>query len=97
MFSNQSSLFLIYLQWASIKYSRTLDERIGAVPCILLNAKLIDEMAKTRINPKAQHADKTFIMAVQQTMETFEDEIGSLSDNIQWKAYKTSSCPTEMH
>ena len=74
----------------NIKYHRTLDEKIGAVPHILLNARLIDEMAKTRITPRAQHADKTqmFIVMVQQAMETFEDEISSLSDNIQQKAYK---------
>ena len=48
-------------------------------------------MAKTRITPRAQHADKTqtFIVMIQQAMETFEDEISSLSDNIWQKAYKT--------
>ena len=47
-------------------------------------------MAKTRITPRAQHADKTqmFIMMVQQAMETFKDEISLLSDNIRQKAYK---------
>ena len=47
-------------------------------------------MAKTKITPRAQHADKTqtFIMTVQQAMETFKDEISSLSDNIWQKAYK---------
>ena len=47
-------------------------------------------MAKTRITPRAQHADKTqtFIVTVQQAMETFKDEISSLSDNIWHKAYK---------
>ena len=47
-------------------------------------------MAKTKINPRAQHADKTqtFIVAVQQAMETFKDEISSLSDDIWQKAYK---------
>ena len=47
-------------------------------------------MAKTRITPRAQHADKTqtFVLTVQQAMETFKDEISSLSDNIRQKAYK---------
>ena len=78
------------MQWASIKNSRTLDEKIGAVPRILLNTRLIDEIAKTRITPRAHHADKTqmFIVMVQQAMETFEDEISSLSNNIWQKAYK---------
>ena len=60
------------------------------MPRILLNARLIDEMAKTKITPRAQHADKTqtFIVAVQQAMEIFEDEITLLSDDIRQKAYK---------
>ena len=47
-------------------------------------------MAKTKITPRAQHADKTqtFIVMVQQAMETFKDEISSLSDDIWQKAYK---------
>ena len=47
-------------------------------------------MAKTKIIPRAQHADKTqmFIMAVRQAMENFEDEISSLSNDIWQKAYK---------
>ena len=76
------------MQWASIKYSHTLNEKIGAVQRILLNARLTDEMAKTKITPRAQYADKTQTFIVQQAMETFEDEISSLSDNIWQKAYK---------
>ena len=47
-------------------------------------------MAKTKITPTAQHADKTqtFIVAVQQAMETLEDEISLLSNDIRQKAYK---------
>ena len=47
-------------------------------------------MTKTKITPRAQHADKTqmFIEATQQALETFEDEIGALSDNINQKANK---------
>ena len=47
-------------------------------------------MAKTKITPRAQHADKTqtFIVVVQQAMETFEDEISLLSNDIRQKAYK---------
>ena len=47
-------------------------------------------MAKTKITSRAKHPDKTqtFITAVQMAMETFDDEIGSLMQDIHLKAYK---------
>ena len=47
-------------------------------------------MAKVKITPRAQHANKTqtFILAVQQAMDTFDDEISSLTTNIRQRAYK---------
>ena len=47
-------------------------------------------MAKTKITPQAKHPDKTqtFITTVQTAMETFDDEIGSLMQDIHLKAYK---------
>ena len=89
-FSNQSSIFSLFCSGPGSSTVALLTKKIGAVPRILLNARLIDEMAKTKINPRAQHADKTqtFIVAVQQAMETFKDEISLLSDDIRQKAYK---------
>ena len=47
-------------------------------------------MAKTKITPHAKHPGRTqeFIKAVQEALETFEDEISSLTDDIHGKAYK---------
>ena len=47
-------------------------------------------MAKTRITPRAQHADKmqTFLNDIANAIEVFEDEIGSMSSAIKQKAYK---------
>ena len=47
-------------------------------------------MAKTKITPRAKHRRRTqeFIKAVQETLETFKDEISSLTDDIHGKVYK---------
>ena len=47
-------------------------------------------MAKTKITPHALNMDKTqkFIDEVQQAIETFEDQIGSMASEICEKAYK---------
>ena len=47
-------------------------------------------MAKTKITPHAKHPGRTqeFIEVVQGALDTFEDEISSLTDDIHGKAYK---------
>ena len=47
-------------------------------------------MTKTKITTCAKHPSRTqeFIKAVQEALETFEDEISSLTDDIRGKAYK---------
>ena len=47
-------------------------------------------MAKTKITPCAKHPGRTqeFIKAVQEALDTFEDEISSLTDDIHEKVYK---------
>ena len=47
-------------------------------------------MAKTKITPHAKHPGRTqqFIEAIQEALDTFEDEISSLTDDICGKAYK---------
>ena len=47
-------------------------------------------MAKTKVTPCAKHPGRTqeFIKVVQEALETFEDEISSLTDDICGKAYK---------
>ena len=79
------------MQWASIKYSRTLDQKIAAVLHIVLDRKeVLSTMIKTKISARTKHPDKTqtFITAVQTAMEIFDDEIGSLTQDIHLKAYK---------
>ena len=54
-------------------------------------------MAKTKLTPWAMQTDKTkqFIIAVDEALETFEEEISSLSETIRECAYKnfiTSYC-----
>ena len=47
-------------------------------------------MAKTKITPRAKHPGRTqqFIDAIQEALDTFEDEISSLTDDIRGKVYK---------
>ena len=47
-------------------------------------------MAKTKITPRAKHPDRTqkFIKAVQEALEVFEDQVGSLTEEIRSNAYK---------
>ena len=91
MSSNQSSVFFYILQWASMEYSRTIDQKIAAVPRIVLDRKeVMSTMSKMKISSQAKYPDKTqtFITAVQMAMEIFEDEIASLTQDIHLKAYK---------
>ena len=48
------------------------------------------EEATTKITPRAKHPGRTqeFIAAIQEALDTFEDEISSLTDDICGKAYK---------
>ena len=47
-------------------------------------------MTKTKITPCVKHPGRTqeFIKVVQEALETFEDEISSLTDDICGKVYK---------
>ena len=47
-------------------------------------------MVKTKLTPRATQTDKTekFILAVDKAMETFEEEISSLSESTHGNAYK---------
>ena len=47
-------------------------------------------MEKTKITPRAKHPDRTqkFIKAIQEALEVFEDQVGSLTEEIRSNAYK---------
>ena len=55
-------------------------------------------MAKTKITPRAKHPSRTqeFIAAIQEALDTFEDEISSLTDDIRGKATRNMLKPTVM-
>ena len=47
-------------------------------------------MPKTKVTPRAKHPDRTqqFLDATQIALETFEDEISSLTEEIRSKVYR---------
>ena len=47
-------------------------------------------MPKTKVTPRAKHPNKTqqFLDATQIVLETFEDEISSLAEEVREKAYR---------
>ena len=67
-----------------------LDEQIAARLRIILYRQVTKEMPKTKITPRAKHPGRTqqFLDAIQNALNTFEDEISSLMDNIRGKAYR---------
>ena len=91
MCSQIKAAYSLYIfQWADIKYCGTLDEKIAAQPRIVLDRQVMEKMAKTKITPCAKHPGRTqlFIDVIQEALDTFEDEISSLTDDICGKAYK---------
>ena len=67
-----------------------LDKRIHSVPKIVIAHNIVDNMAKMKLTPRAMQTDKTkqFIIAIDDALETFEEEISSLSENTTECAYK---------
>ena len=67
-----------------------LDEKIATQPHLILNRQVIATMAKTKITPHVKHLSRTqeFIEVIQEVLDTFEDEISSLTDDICEKVYK---------
>ena len=48
MFSDQSSVFFYILQWASIQYSRTIDQKIAAVQLCRPQRSVHEQSIRTR-------------------------------------------------
>ena len=80
VFSDQSSLLFHILQWADVKFKRTLEEKIAAIPRIIINRCIVMVNVTPAITPRAKDPDKTakFITTIKIALETFDDEIGSL-------------------
>ena len=90
VFSDQSSVFFYILQWADIKFKRTLEQKIAAIPHIIINRRIVMANIAPAVTPRAKDPDKTakFITAIKIALETFDDEIGSLQQVTRLKAYK---------
>ena len=60
------------------------------LPRIVLDRQVMEKMAKTKITPHVKHPGRTqqFINAIQDALDTFEDEISSLTDDICGGVYK---------
>ena len=56
----------------------------------MINRNIVGNMAEMKLTPLATQTDKTkkFIIAVDEALETFEEEISSLSENTRECAYK---------
>ena len=90
VFSDQSSVLFHILQWADIKFKRTLEQKIAAIPCIIINRHIVMANVAPAITPRAKDSDKTakFITTIKIALKTFDDEIGLLQQVTQLKAYK---------
>ena len=57
---------------------------------VLDQEEVMSTMSQTKVSACAKHPDKTqtFVTTVEMAMEIFEDEIGSLTQDIHLKAYK---------
>ena len=90
VFSNQSSVLFHILQWADIKFKRTLEQKIAAIPRIIINRCIVMVNIVPAITPRAKDPDKTakFITTIKIALETFDDEIGLLQQATRLKAYK---------
>ena len=80
VFSDQSSVLFHILQWADVKFKRTLEQKIPAIPRIIINRRIVMANVAPAVTPRAKDPDKTakFITAIKISLETFDDEIGSL-------------------
>ena len=78
-------------QWADIKYRRTLMEQIATPPTIVLARRNMSEMTTTKLTPKVQHPKRTkkFMSSIDEALDHFDDQIGSLDETIRTNAYKT--------
>ena len=90
VFSDQSSIFFYILQWADVKFKRTLKQKIAAIPRINFNRCIVMANVAPAITPRAKDPDKMakFVTTIKVALETFNDEIGSLQQATRLKVYK---------
>ena len=100
--SDQSSIFLHTFQWADIKYSRTLSQKITVRPRVILDRQIVSEMAKMRVTPRAKYPDQTqkFVKDVRDALDEFEEHVHFPDEEV-WEnvyrvlleAYRTALMP----
>ena len=90
VFSDQSSVFLYILQWEDVKFQKTLEQKIAAIPRIITNRHIVMANVAPAVTPRAKDRDKMaqFVTTINVALETFDDEIGSLQQVTRLKAYK---------
>ena len=90
VFSDQSNVFFYILQWADVKFKRTLEQKIAAIPHIIFNRRIVMVNVAPAIPPRAKNPDKMakFVTTIKVALENFNDEIGSLQQATQLKVYK---------
>ena len=90
MFSDQISVFFYILQWADVKFKRTLEQKIAAIPRIIINRRIVMANVAPAVTPRAKDPNKTAksVTAIKVALETFDDEISSLQQVTQLKVYK---------
>ena len=90
VFSDQSSIFFYILQWADVKFKRTLKQKVAAIPRIIFNRCIVMANVEPAITPRAKDPDKMakFVTTIKVALETFDDEISSLQQATRLKVYK---------
>ena len=90
VFSDQSSIFFYILEWADVKFKRTLKQKIAAIPRIIFNRCIVMANVAPAITPRAKDPDKMakFVTTIKVALETFDDEISSLQQATRLKVYK---------
>ena len=83
LFSDQGSVFLYTLQYTCIQFGEYYVHS-------LIASYFLTNMPKIKVTVHAKHPDRTqqFCDAIQATLDTFEDEISSLTEDIHSKAYR---------
>ena len=81
--SDQGSVFLYTLQYTGIQFG----EYYIRSP---IASYFLTNMPKIKVTAHAKHPDRTqqFLDAIQAALDTFEDEISSLTEDIRSKAYR---------
>ena len=90
VFSNQSSIFFTIFSVGSDQIQQHTEPENQSHTKSHLKPTTDVLHGKTKITPRAKHPDRTqkFIKAIQEALEVFEDQFGSLTEEVRSNAYK---------